>query len=113
GGKMAGDIDLDKHRVLKLPLPTDDQEAASKKYHDDNLPPGGYTEGCRVDRGSPQSIPDATSTYLIFDTEDYDTDGMHDLVVNPERVTIKKSQYWWCGVCPPQPPKRSKANRGC
>ncbi|GAI34458.1 unnamed protein product, partial [marine sediment metagenome] len=40
GGKMAGDIDMDKNRVLKLPLPTDDQEAATKKYHDDNLPPG-------------------------------------------------------------------------
>ncbi|GAI65029.1 unnamed protein product, partial [marine sediment metagenome] len=26
---------------------------------------------------------------LIFDTEDYDTDEMHDLVVNPERITIK------------------------
>ncbi|GAI64774.1 unnamed protein product, partial [marine sediment metagenome] len=26
---------------------------------------------------------------LIFDTEDYDTDGMHDLVVDPDRITIK------------------------
>lgn len=48
-----------------------------------------YTEGCRVDRGSPQNIPDATTTDLIFDAEDYDTDEMHDLVVNPERITIK------------------------
>lgn len=34
GGTMSGDIDMDKHRVLKLPLPTDDQEAASKAYID-------------------------------------------------------------------------------
>lgn len=36
GGTMSGNIDMAKNRVLKLPLPTDDQEAASKKYHDDN-----------------------------------------------------------------------------
>ncbi|GAJ00339.1 unnamed protein product, partial [marine sediment metagenome] len=89
GGKMAGDIDLDKHRVLKLPLPTDDQEAASKKYHDDNLPAGGYTEGCRVFKAWHQSIPDALQVDLIFDREDYDTDEMHDTVVNNERITIK------------------------
>ncbi len=89
GGKMAGDIDLDKHRILKLPLPTDDQEAASKKYHDDNLPPGGYTEGCRVYHVSSQTIANNTHTYLAFNSEDYDTDEMHDLIVNNGRITIK------------------------
>lgn len=34
GGAMSGDIDMAKNRLLKLPLPTDSQEAASKKYVD-------------------------------------------------------------------------------
>lgn len=89
GGKMAGDIDLDKHRVLKLPLPTDDQEAASKKYHDDNLPAAAYTQGCKLYRTAAQTIPDATTTTLIFDDEIYDTDEMHSTITNPERITIK------------------------
>jgi hypothetical protein len=37
GGTMTGDIVMDKNRLLKLPLPTDNQEAATKKYHDDNI----------------------------------------------------------------------------
>ncbi|MBA7578299.1 hypothetical protein ES708_20161 [subsurface metagenome] len=35
GGTMAGDIDMDKNRILDLPRPTDDQEAANKFYADD------------------------------------------------------------------------------
>ncbi|GAI72428.1 unnamed protein product, partial [marine sediment metagenome] len=34
GGTMQGDIDMAKYRILKLPLPTDAQEAASKTYID-------------------------------------------------------------------------------
>ena len=37
GGTMSGDIDMDKNRLLKLPLPTDPQEAASKTYIDQAL----------------------------------------------------------------------------
>jgi len=86
---MAGGIDMAKNWIRNVRKPLDDQEPVNLEYFNDKLPAGPYTEGCRVDRGSPQSIPDATSTYVIFDTEDYDTDGMHDLVVNPDRVTIK------------------------
>ncbi|GAI18339.1 unnamed protein product, partial [marine sediment metagenome] len=39
GGTMSGNIDMAKHRLLKLPLPTDVQEAASKAYVD-ALAPG-------------------------------------------------------------------------
>ncbi|MBA7588796.1 hypothetical protein ES708_30865 [subsurface metagenome] len=89
GGVMSGDIDMDKNPIRSLRKPVDDQEPVTKKYFEENLPPGGYTEGCRVDRNSPQTIPNATTTTLIFDTEDYDTDEMHDLIVDPERITIK------------------------
>ncbi|MBA7552776.1 hypothetical protein ES705_45352 [subsurface metagenome] len=89
GGTMAGDIDMAKHRVLMLPLPTDDQEAASKKYHDDNLPPGGYTAGARVYNNVLQAIPDITWTALSLNSERYDTDAIHDLVTNNSRLTCR------------------------
>ena len=89
GGKMAGDIDLDKHRIQKLPAPVGEQEPVTRKYFEDNIPPGGYTQGCRVYHNAHQSIPTASYTYLSFNSESYDTDEMHDLVVNPERITIK------------------------
>lgn len=50
---------------------------------------GGYTEGARVMRSTAQSIPDDTVTTLTFNTEDFDTDGIHDNVTNPERLTCK------------------------
>lgn len=34
GGTMAGNITMDKHRLLKLPAPTDAQEAVNKEYAD-------------------------------------------------------------------------------
>jgi len=39
GGTMAGNIDMDKNRLLKLPAPTDNQEVATKAYVD-ALAPG-------------------------------------------------------------------------
>lgn len=46
GGTMQGDIDMDKYRLLKLPLPTDVQEACSKTYHDAlaNVPIHGHAQ---------------------------------------------------------------------
>jgi len=35
GGTMAGDIDMDGNRIVGLPTPTDDDEAATKGYVDD------------------------------------------------------------------------------
>lgn len=89
GGTMTGDIEMGKHRILKLPIPTDNQEAASKKYHDDNLPPGGYTAGARVYHNISQSIPNATDTILAFNSEVYDTNTIHDPVTNNSRLTCK------------------------
>lgn len=97
GGTMSGDIDMSKHRLLKLPLPTDEQEAASKKYHDDNLPAGGYTEGARVFHSLDQSIPNATHTMLSFNTEIFDTDSIHDNVTNNSRLTCKTAGKYIIG----------------
>lgn len=89
GGTMAGDIDMDKFRILDLPIPTDDQEAATMKYHDDNLPAGPYTEGTRVYHSAHQSIDNITWTPLAFNSERYDTDEIHDPVTNNSRLTCK------------------------
>lgn len=35
-----------------------------------------------------QSIPNATWTAIIFDAEQYDSDGLHDNAVNPSRMTV-------------------------
>ena len=89
GGRMAGGIDMAKNWIRNVRKPVDDQEPVTKEYFEDRLPPGPYTQGCRVFKAWHQSIPDGIQTELIFDREDYDTDEMHDLVVNNERITIK------------------------
>lgn len=89
GGTMQGVIDMGKNRLLKLPLPTDDQEAASKKYHDDNLPVGGFTQGARVYNSAGISIPNGAETVVAFDSQRYDTDGIHSTVLNTARLTCK------------------------
>lgn len=39
GGTMSGDINMDKNRLLKLPAPSDTQEAATKAYVDALIAP--------------------------------------------------------------------------
>lgn len=89
GGKMAGDIDMDGNKIENLPDPTADQEPATKKYHDDNLPPGGYTQGCQLQTTADITVPTSTYYYIAFDNVIYDTDNMHSPTVNPDRITCK------------------------
>jgi len=89
GGTMAGDIDMAKFRILKLPAPVDGQEPVNRTYYWANLPVGGYTEGARVYKSAGQSIPNTTSTIVSFNSEDYDTDTIHDNVTNNSRLTCK------------------------
>jgi hypothetical protein len=44
--------------------------------------------GAMVNLSSAQSIPNATPTEVEWDSEVYDTDDIHDNVVNPERLTV-------------------------
>jgi len=96
GGIMSGDIDMDKHRILKLPLPTDDQEAASKKYHDDNLPPG-YTDADAIAAAKTIKLDD-------FATPDDNTDldfstARHGLVPKgPDLGKFLKDDGTWAVV---------------
>lgn len=43
----------------------------------------------RAKMATPQAITSAINTYVAFDAEDYDTDGIHDTAVNTTRLTIK------------------------
>ncbi|MDH5189415.1 MAG: hypothetical protein OEW37_10730 [Rhodospirillaceae bacterium] len=38
--------------------------------------------------GSNGNVPDGVTTRLNFNVEDYDTDGLHDIVTNNERLTV-------------------------
>jgi hypothetical protein len=43
----------------------------------------------RATQTAAQSVPNATDTPIVLETEAWDTDGMHDLVVNNARVVAK------------------------
>jgi len=89
GGTMAGNIDMAKHSILKLPLPTDAQEAATKTYVDTLIAASLYTQGARVYHNADQSIPHNTLTALAFNRQRYDTDSIHSGVTDNSRLTCK------------------------
>ncbi len=98
GGTMQGDIDMATHRLLDLPVPTADQEAATKKYVDD-IPAGGYTQGARVYHTLNLIIPPTTYTDIPFNSETFDTDDIHDLVLNNDRLTCKTAGVYYIYFC--------------
>lgn len=53
--------------------------------------PVSPASGCRAYRTTNQSITTATLTALSCDTEDYDTDGFHESVTHPSRLTAVKT----------------------
>ncbi len=87
GGTMTGDIDLSTHRIIDLPAPVDPGDATRKSYVD--AIPGGYTEGCRCRNTSDFDTVTSVIYELPFTVEDYDTDGIHDNLVNPDRLTCR------------------------
>jgi hypothetical protein len=58
---------------------------------------GGYTEGARVFNNSSQSLTAATTLYSDYDTEEYDTDTIHDDVTNTKRLTCKTAGKYLIG----------------
>ncbi len=50
---------------------------------------GGIDRSVLATKSALQSIPNNTTTVLTWDLETYDTDGMHDNVVNNSRITIQ------------------------
>jgi len=49
----------------------------------------GFVPAARVYHSVAQSIASATTTYLSFDSERFDTDGIHDPVTNNSRLTCQ------------------------
>lgn len=89
GGTMAGDIDMDGYRIQNLPLPTDNHEPLTLAFYNTNIAPYLYNEGARVYHSIAQAIPHNDWTFLTFNSELYDNDSIHDLLVNPGRLTCK------------------------
>lgn len=94
GGTMQGDIDMAKYRLLRLPLPVDAQEPLTLAYHDASILPYLGTDSCRAYHPANQPVFHATDTYLIFQAELWDTNNLHDNVVNPDRLTARKDGYY-------------------
>jgi len=49
---------------------------------------GSAYVGASVSNSVGQAIADSTETTLTFNTEQWDTDGIHSTVTNPERMTV-------------------------
>ena len=49
---------------------------------------GGYTQGASVYHSSSQSFTSGAAAFLAFNSENYDTDTMHNTVTNNSRLTI-------------------------
>lgn len=56
-------------------------------------------QGCRVFNSANQVIATATVTTLTFDSERFDTDGMHSTAVNTSRITIAAPGKYLIGAC--------------
>lgn len=68
-------------------LPKKDHDLVNKEYVDSAG--GGYTEGCRVFNSVNLPIPNVAWTNLTFDSERYDTDGIHSIMANTDRLTCQ------------------------
>lgn len=60
-------------------------------------PVGALDISAAISHSTTQSIPDDTSTAILMDTEDFDTDTMHDLVTNNERITFNTAGKYIIG----------------
>jgi hypothetical protein len=47
------------------------------------------TPACAVYNGGAQTITTGVLTSLTWNSEEYDNDSIHDVIINPERLTIK------------------------
>lgn len=67
-------------------LTADSAEATGLKWA---TPSSSVTfKGCAIYNSTSQSIPNATSTAVTFNTEIFDTDGFHSTATNTSRITI-------------------------
>jgi len=89
GGTMTGAIQMNGQHIHGLPLPVHVQDVWRRQDFQDFCLPFHLTEGARVYHNIGQGIPNDTPTFLVFNSELYDTDGIHDNVTNNSRLTCK------------------------
>jgi len=75
----------DDGRLTDVTNPTNPQDAATKDYVDSS---SATDISCKVTKTADQSIPRITLTMVTWDSEEYDTDEMHDNVTNNSRITF-------------------------
>jgi len=56
------------------------------------------TQSCRITHSISQAIVSGIDTPLVFDTDIFDTDDMHDTVVNNTRIIIKTAGLYITGM---------------
>lgn len=86
---MQGEIKMDSNLLSGLIDPVANQEAATKKYHDDNLPAGGYNEGAKVHRNAVLNVASTVWTTVTFQVELWDGDNIWSAAPNPSRLTCR------------------------
>lgn len=98
GGTMQGDIDMAKFRVLRLPAPADPQEALRLSEYTNTIEPQLMNEGARVYHNIDLAIPDVTVTNLVFNSERYDTDTIHDPIGAPDKLTCRTAGKYYIAL---------------
>ena len=88
----TGAVDIWFEQSAKFDVKTSDDYQVPG-YPVDNIPSNtSGLDGCLLGLTGNQTIPDDTSTYIIFNAangiEVYDTGSFHDLDINPTRITI-------------------------
>lgn len=53
---------------------------------------------CRVFHGSTQTLADVTETAVLFNSEDFDAQGLHSTGTNPSRLTMTSTGVWLFGA---------------
>ena len=88
-----------------LPTPEDDIARILRGYerrlsHLERLEQGGLGLGARVFNSAAQTIANLAFVALTFDSERFDTDGIHSAAPNPERLTAQTAGIYdiWGGV---------------
>jgi len=97
GGTMQGAVDMAGNKVLNLPVPGADEEPTRKVdlasaisvHADSAFGVHSFDKSCRVTSSVSQTIPHNLLTTISFDVERWDTDSMHDNVLNNGRLTCK------------------------
>ena len=103
GGTMQGNIDMAEFRLLKLPLPADSQEPASKAYHDEvaNLPIHGASKHTNISKTILFSAPPCVSgfysyAYIAF-PDGVTTESFFNIIVPPDFVSFTRLDVAWGG----------------